>query len=118
MPADRNLIADDAYPYTFPSGIKFEKLSHHMAMLNRFQADLIGEVHRRSEAMRDPLNTLCGSIQFQDVARQLGHTVATCLHTYSHYVGQGQRRAANALGQVLRHRFGADGTEIGTRDAR
>jgi carbon-monoxide dehydrogenase large subunit len=25
----RNLIADDAYPYTFPSGIKFEKLSHH-----------------------------------------------------------------------------------------
>jgi carbon-monoxide dehydrogenase large subunit len=25
----KNLIADDAYPYTFPSGIKFEKLSHH-----------------------------------------------------------------------------------------
>jgi carbon-monoxide dehydrogenase large subunit len=25
----RNLIADDAYPYTFPSGVKFEKLSHH-----------------------------------------------------------------------------------------
>src|SRR3954464_9912638 len=24
----RNLIADDAYPYTSPSGIKFEKLSH------------------------------------------------------------------------------------------
>jgi carbon-monoxide dehydrogenase large subunit len=24
----RNLIPDDAYPYTFPSGIKFEKLSH------------------------------------------------------------------------------------------
>ena len=25
-----NLIADDAYPYTFPSGIKFERLSHAM----------------------------------------------------------------------------------------
>jgi carbon-monoxide dehydrogenase large subunit len=29
-----NLIPDDAYPYTFPSGIKFEKLSHHKT-LNR-----------------------------------------------------------------------------------
>jgi carbon-monoxide dehydrogenase large subunit len=28
----RNLIADDAYPYTFPSGIKFEKLSHQQCM--------------------------------------------------------------------------------------
>jgi carbon-monoxide dehydrogenase large subunit len=28
----RNLIADDAYPYTFPSGIKFEKLSHHKTL--------------------------------------------------------------------------------------
>jgi carbon-monoxide dehydrogenase large subunit len=28
----KNLIADDAYPYTFPSGIKFEKLSHHKAL--------------------------------------------------------------------------------------
>jgi carbon-monoxide dehydrogenase large subunit len=27
-----NLIADDAYPYTFPSGIKFERLSHHKAL--------------------------------------------------------------------------------------
>ena len=27
-----NLIPDDAYPYTFPSGIKFEKLSHHKAL--------------------------------------------------------------------------------------
>ncbi|MGH8740987.1 MAG: xanthine dehydrogenase family protein molybdopterin-binding subunit, partial [Burkholderiales bacterium] len=34
-PADfrkRNLIADDAYPYTFPSGLKFEQLSHHKAL--------------------------------------------------------------------------------------
>src|ERR1051325_6585644 len=28
----RNLIADDAYPYTFPAGLKFEKLSHHQAL--------------------------------------------------------------------------------------
>jgi carbon-monoxide dehydrogenase large subunit len=28
----KNLIPDDAYPYTFPSGIKFEKLSHHQAL--------------------------------------------------------------------------------------
>ena len=28
----RNLIPDDAYPYTFPSGIKFEQLSHHQAL--------------------------------------------------------------------------------------
>jgi carbon-monoxide dehydrogenase large subunit len=27
-----NLIGDDAYPYTFPSGIKFEKLSHHQTL--------------------------------------------------------------------------------------
>src|ERR671935_398006 len=28
----RNLIPDDAYPYTFPSGIKFEKLSHEKTL--------------------------------------------------------------------------------------
>ncbi len=28
----RNLIADDAYPYTFPSGLKFEQLSHHQCL--------------------------------------------------------------------------------------
>ena len=27
-----NLIPDDAYPYTFPSGVKFEKLSHHQCL--------------------------------------------------------------------------------------
>ena len=27
-----NLIPDDAYPYTFPSGLKFEKLSHHQCL--------------------------------------------------------------------------------------
>jgi len=28
----KNLIPDEAYPYTFPSGIKFEKLSHHKTL--------------------------------------------------------------------------------------
>jgi carbon-monoxide dehydrogenase large subunit len=28
----KNLISDAAYPYTFPSGIKFEKLSHHKCL--------------------------------------------------------------------------------------
>ena len=28
----RNLIPDDAYPYTFPSGLKFERLSHHRTL--------------------------------------------------------------------------------------
>ncbi len=28
----RNLIPDDAYPYTFASGIKFEQLSHHKSL--------------------------------------------------------------------------------------
>ncbi|HTP63276.1 MAG TPA: xanthine dehydrogenase family protein, partial [Burkholderiales bacterium] len=28
----KNLIADDAYPYTFPSGVIFEKLSHHKSL--------------------------------------------------------------------------------------
>src|SRR5437899_9703088 len=28
----RNLIGDDAYPYTSPAGLKFERLSHHRAL--------------------------------------------------------------------------------------
>src|SRR5688572_24797983 len=39
----RNLIPDDAYPYTFPSGIKFEKLSHHKAL------DLLLKITRYDE---------------------------------------------------------------------
>src|SRR5687767_10674257 len=39
----RNLIPDDAYPYTFPSGIKFEKLSHHKAL------DLLLRITKYSE---------------------------------------------------------------------
>lgn len=65
----------------------FEKLSRHMAMLNDFQAALIAEVHKRSDAMRAPLNTLCGSIQFQDVARQQLEQVSRALSMISdHFV--------------------------------
>jgi len=28
----KNLIPDDAYPYSFPSGLKFEQLSHHQCL--------------------------------------------------------------------------------------
>ena len=28
----RNMVPDDAYPYSFPSGLKFEKLSHHESL--------------------------------------------------------------------------------------
>ena len=46
----RNLIPDDAYPYTFPSGIKFEKLSHHQT-LNKL-LDLMGYSKLREEQSR------------------------------------------------------------------
>jgi carbon-monoxide dehydrogenase large subunit len=54
----RNLVPDDAYPYTSASGMKFEKLSHHAALdkllaamdyrrLRAEQAELRGKgVHR------------------------------------------------------------------------
>jgi aerobic carbon-monoxide dehydrogenase large subunit len=42
-----NLISDDAYPYTFPSGIKFEKLSHHQT-LNKL-LDVMGYSKLREE---------------------------------------------------------------------
>ncbi len=65
----------------------FEKLSQHMALFNSFQSDLIREVQGRSEAMRAPLTTLCGSIQFQDVARQQLEQVSRALSMISdHFV--------------------------------
>lgn len=65
----------------------FEKLSTHMALLNKFQAELIGQVQQRGEEMRHPLNTLCGSIQFQDVARQQLEQVSRALSMISdHFV--------------------------------
>lgn len=58
-------------------------------------------------------------VPVQDIAKQLGHTVQTTMRTYSHFIGQGQRRAANAIGTALRHRFSgpkrANDTQDGTR---
>ncbi|MEO0031702.1 MAG: hypothetical protein RIS94_1460 [Pseudomonadota bacterium] len=65
----------------------FQKLADHMALLTRFQADLIAQVQQRGEDMRNPLNTLCGSIQFQDVARQQLEQVSAALSMISdHFV--------------------------------
>lgn len=40
-------------------------------------------------------------VPIQDIAHQLGHTVQTCQQTYAHWLGAGQRRAANAVGAAL-----------------
>jgi len=45
----RNLIPDDAYPYTFPSGLKFEKLSHH-ATLDKLLALMKYDELRKEQA--------------------------------------------------------------------
>lgn len=65
----------------------FVSLAEHMHTLTEFQGSLINEVQRRGGAMRDPLNTLCGSIQFQDVARQQIEQVSAALSMISdHFV--------------------------------
>src|SRR5881296_1115767 len=46
----KNLIADDAYPYTFPSGIKFEKLSHQKCLEKLLQ--LMNYQELREEQLR------------------------------------------------------------------
>src|SRR5919109_2118800 len=46
----KNLIPDDAYPYTFPSGIKFEKLSHHQCLKKLL--DVMGYEQLRDEQTR------------------------------------------------------------------
>jgi len=48
----RNLIGDDAYPYTFPSGIKFEKLSHHKTLDLLLQTMKYGELRAEQKELR------------------------------------------------------------------
>jgi carbon-monoxide dehydrogenase large subunit len=48
----RNLIADDAYPYTFPSGIKFEKLSHHQALDKLLSLMDYASLRKEQQALR------------------------------------------------------------------
>lgn len=49
--------------------------------------------------------SLDAGVPVQDVARQLGHSVATLQRIYAHFIGDDQRRAAKAIGMALRHRF-------------
>lgn len=62
---------------------------------------------------------LDAGVPAQDLARQLGHSVSVLLETYAHWIGKGQRRAANAVGAALRRRFSGperlDGAQNGTR---
>jgi carbon-monoxide dehydrogenase large subunit len=54
-PADfrrRNLIADDVYPYTFPSGVKFEKLSHHQCLDKLLALMDYPELRKEQQALR------------------------------------------------------------------
>ena len=46
----RNLIADDAYPYTSPVGLKFERLSHQRALAKLLEVMRYGEL--RAEQVR------------------------------------------------------------------
>src|SRR3954470_23830361 len=48
----KNLIADDAYPYTFPSGIKFEKLSHHQTLDKLLKILSYEELKRERDELR------------------------------------------------------------------
>ena len=57
----KNLIPDDAYPYTFPSGLKFEKLSHHKCL------DLLQEKMNYRELRREQK-----SLQGKNIYRGIG----------------------------------------------
>lgn len=68
------------------------------------------------------LRHTCASLAFArrvpvpDVAKQLGHTPETCQKTYSHYINEGLRVMAKALGGALRHRFSGPKRKVGTRN--
>ncbi|HVL37695.1 MAG TPA: xanthine dehydrogenase family protein molybdopterin-binding subunit [Burkholderiales bacterium] len=48
----RNLIPDDAYPYTFPSGIKFEKLSHHQCLDKLLEVMAYDKLRKERDELR------------------------------------------------------------------
>lgn len=55
-------------------------------------------------------------VPIQDVARQLGNSVEMVQKTYAHWLGDGLRRGANALGRALGHRHSASsGANIGAQ---
>ncbi len=48
----KNLIADDAYPYTFPSGLKFEQLSHHQTLQKLLDTMKYKELRKEQAELR------------------------------------------------------------------
>jgi carbon-monoxide dehydrogenase large subunit len=48
----KNLIPDDAYPYTFASGLKFEKLSHHRTLNRLLELMHYGELREQQASLR------------------------------------------------------------------
>src|SRR5258708_11012469 len=48
----RNLIADDAYPYTSAAGMKFEQLSHHQALEKLLALSAYKKLRGVQEALR------------------------------------------------------------------
>jgi carbon-monoxide dehydrogenase large subunit len=48
----KNLVPDDAYPYTFPSGIKFEQLSHHQTLAKLLDIMKYDELRKEQAALR------------------------------------------------------------------
>lgn len=65
---------------------------------------------------------LDGGTPIQDIAQALGHaSIATTQNVYSHFIGQGQRRGAKAVGKALGRALGgpksANGSRNGTRQA-
>ncbi|MGH8688347.1 MAG: xanthine dehydrogenase family protein molybdopterin-binding subunit [Burkholderiales bacterium] len=48
----RNLVPDDAYPYTFPSGLKFEQLSHHKTLAKLLDTMKYAELRKEQATLR------------------------------------------------------------------
>ncbi|MGE5640975.1 MAG: xanthine dehydrogenase family protein molybdopterin-binding subunit [Clostridia bacterium] len=48
----KNVIPDDAYPYTFPSGLKFEKLSHEQCLAKLEQVMGYRKLRKEQEELR------------------------------------------------------------------
>lgn len=62
---------------------------------------------------------LDAGVPIQDISRALGHAkISTTQDVYAHFIGDGQRRAANALGAALRNRFTGPKRGNGTRMTR
>ena len=91
----KNLIPDDAYPYTFPSGIKFEKLSHHQTLDKLLEID---EVRRAAGKSRNQLRQ-------KSVYRGIG--LAAMIEVTNPVARVLRRRRGAHLGAGRRHASGS-----------